>query len=58
MVRGAGFPAEVGRDLHDRATASVERFADFAIATEVPQPQTWQVPRETFDDLLLRHAAR
>jgi flavin-dependent dehydrogenase len=36
---------------------SVERFADFAIARGVAQPQTWQVPRERFDELLLRHAA-
>src|SRR5262245_52945955 len=36
----------------------VDRFADFAISTEVPAPQTWQVPREWFDELLLRHAAR
>jgi flavin-dependent dehydrogenase len=35
----------------------VERFADFAISSEVPSPQTWQVPREQFDELLLRHAA-
>jgi flavin-dependent dehydrogenase len=35
----------------------VERFADFAISPEVPAPQTWQVPRDRFDELLLRHAA-
>src|SRR6476620_5770951 len=37
---------------------SVERFADFAISDAVPQPQTWQVRRDLFDELLLRHAAR
>jgi flavin-dependent dehydrogenase len=36
---------------------SNERYADFAIAPGVASPQTWQVPRATFDDLLLRHAA-
>ena len=35
----------------------VERFADFAVSSEVPSPQTWQVPRAQFDELLLRHAA-
>jgi flavin-dependent dehydrogenase len=34
----------------------VERFADFAIAPGIAQPQTWQVPRARFDELLLRHA--
>jgi flavin-dependent dehydrogenase len=39
------------------ADGSNERYADFGIAPAVPRPQTWQVPRATFDDLLLRHAA-
>ena len=39
------------------ATARAERYADFGVAPGVPTPQTWQVPRATFDDLLLRHAA-
>ncbi|MGH9371161.1 MAG: NAD(P)/FAD-dependent oxidoreductase [Vicinamibacterales bacterium] len=57
LVRDAGFPHKWGATFitHD---GSVERFADFAIAREVPRPQTWQVPRERFDDLLLRHAGR
>src|SRR5919108_1285487 len=56
LVRGAGFPQKWGATFmtHD---GSVERFADFAIARGVAQPQTWQVPRERFDELLLRHAA-
>ena len=56
-VRQAGFPQKWGATFitHD---GSVERYADFAIAREVPQPQTWQVHRERFDELLLRHAAR
>ena len=57
IVRNAAFPRKWGATFitHDGA---VERFADFADTGEVPQPQTWQVPRERFDDLLLRHAAR
>jgi flavin-dependent dehydrogenase len=35
----------------------VERFTDFGIVSEAWSPQTWQVPRDQFDDLLLRHAA-
>jgi flavin-dependent dehydrogenase len=57
LVRNAGFPEKWGATF-STYDASVERFADFAIAREVPRPQTWQVPRERFDDLLLAHAAR
>ena len=39
------------------ADGAFERFADFATAPEVRRPQTWQVPRAEFDDVLLRHAA-
>jgi flavin-dependent dehydrogenase len=59
LIRSAGFPQKWGATFmtgdDDR-----ERFADFAVARrrEVPQPQTWQVPREHFDELLLRHAVR
>ena len=57
LVRGAGFPRKWGATFIT-ADGYVDRFADFAISGEVPQPQTWQVPRETFDDLLLQHASR
>ena len=56
LVRTVGFPEKWGATFTTH-TGWMERFADFAIATEVPQPQTWQVPRERFDELLLRHAA-
>jgi flavin-dependent dehydrogenase len=56
VVRAAGFPKKWGATFM-RADGSSERYADFAIAPGVPSPQTWQVPRATFDDLLLRHAA-
>ena len=36
---------------------AVQRYADFGVAPGVRAPQTWQVPRATFDHLLLvRHA--
>ena len=28
----------------------------FTTAPDIPMPQTWQVPRATYDDMLLRHA--
>jgi hypothetical protein len=40
---------------HDGSAA---QYADFARAVETPTPQTYQVPRERFDDVLLRHAQR
>ena len=57
LVRAAGFPQKWGATFMT-ADGGVERFADFAMAPDVPQPQTWQVPRAQFDELLLRHAAR
>ena len=57
LVREAGFPRKWGATFMS-SDGSVERFADFAISDEVPQPQTWQVRRDLFDELLLRHAAR
>lgn len=56
LVRGAGFPEKWGATFctHDRR---IERVADFGLAPEIPRPQTWQVPRARFDELLLRHAA-
>ena len=55
-VRSAGFPEKWGATFMS-ADGGVERYADFTAARGVPIPQTWQVPRATFDDLLLRHAA-
>jgi flavin-dependent dehydrogenase len=56
LVRSAAFPRKWGATFMT-PDGRVERFADFAISSEVPSPQTWQVPREQFDLLLLRHAA-
>jgi FADH2-dependent halogenase len=35
-----------------------ERYADFAVAVETPTPQTFQVPRAKFDQVLLEHSRR
>jgi flavin-dependent dehydrogenase len=35
-----------------------EQYADFASAVETPIPQAWQVLRERFDEILLRHAGK
>jgi FADH2-dependent halogenase len=56
LVRAQGFPQKWGATF-GTADGTIERFADFATSPEVPAPQTWQVPRAEFDELLLRHAA-
>jgi flavin-dependent dehydrogenase len=57
LVREAGFPQKWGATFMS-ADGRIERYADFSAAPGVPAPQTWQVPRATFDDMLLRHASR
>jgi flavin-dependent dehydrogenase len=57
VIRGAGFVQKWGASFMSEDD-EVERYADFSHAPEVPQPQTYQVPRERFDQLLLEHAAR
>lgn len=56
LVRGAGFPQKWGATFMS-ADGRIERYADFAVAPGVRAPQTWQVPRAAFDEMLLRHAA-
>lgn len=56
LVRAQGYPAKWGATF-GTGDGAVERFADFATSPEVRAPQTWQVPRAEFDELLLRHAA-
>jgi flavin-dependent dehydrogenase len=55
-IRAAGFPQKWGATFMP-ADGSVERYLDFSTSPDVSAPQTWQVPRATFDHLLLRHAA-
>ena len=56
LVRQAGFPQKWGATFMT-GDGRVERYADFAVAPDVRAPQTWQVPRATFDHLLLQHAS-
>lgn len=56
LIRQEGFPRKWGATFMS-ADGSIERHLDFGAAPGVPTPQTWQVPRARFDDLLLRHAA-
>jgi flavin-dependent dehydrogenase len=56
LVRQAGFPEKWGATFMT-ADGGNERYADFSVAPGVRSPQTWQVPRAAFDELLLRHAA-
>jgi FADH2-dependent halogenase len=57
LIAQAGFVDKWGASFtsHDGRAA---QYADFARAVETPRPQTWQVPRDRFDEVLLRHAER
>jgi FADH2-dependent halogenase len=56
-IAAAGFVQKWGASF--RAWhRDVEQYADFSAAVETPTPQTFQVLRERFDDVLLRHAER
>jgi flavin-dependent dehydrogenase len=56
VVRAAGFTEKWGATFLP-ADGSIERYLDFGTAPGVGTPQTWQVPRARFDELLLTHAA-
>jgi flavin-dependent dehydrogenase len=55
-VAAAGFTRKWGASFGP-GDGSTESYADFTVSPEIPYPQTWQVPRERFDELLLHHAA-
>jgi flavin-dependent dehydrogenase len=55
-VVAAGFVRKWGASFLSQ-DGGVEQYADFAQAVETPTPQTFQVPRARFDELLLDHAA-
>ncbi len=55
-VVAAGFTRKWGASFGP-GDGSMESYADFSVSPEIPYPQTWQVPRERLDDLLLQHAA-
>lgn len=56
-VAGAGFVPKWGATFLSTDGAS-EQYADFAQAVETRRPQTYQVPRAKFDELLLDHSAK
>ena len=57
VVAAAGFVEKWGASF-TTADSSADQYADFAQAAEVPTPQSYQVPRATFDQVLLEHAAQ
>lgn len=57
VVAAAGFVQKWGASF-TTADGGSYQYADFARASEVPRPQTYQVPRAEFDRVLLEHAAR
>jgi flavin-dependent dehydrogenase len=56
-IDAAGFVRKWGASFWT-LDGSLEQYADFSEALETPTPQTFQVPRATFDDLLLRHSEK
>lgn len=56
-MAAAGFVEKWGASFtsHDGGAA---QYADFSRAAETPAPQTYQVPRARFDEVLLRHAQK
>jgi FADH2-dependent halogenase len=56
-VAAAGFVQKWGASF-TTANGEADQYADFAQAWEVPKPQTYQVPRAKFDQVLLEHARR
>lgn len=56
-IAEAGFVQKWGASFR-AFDGTTEQYADFAVAVETPTPQTIQVPRATFDEILLRHSAR
>ncbi len=56
-IAAEGFVQKWGASF-TTATGDADQYADFTQAYEVPRPQTYQVPRARFDQVLLEHAAR
>jgi FADH2-dependent halogenase len=56
-VAAAGFVHKWGASFTN-ADGGAAQYADFSLACESPRPQTYQVPRATFDQVLLDHAAK
>ena len=56
-IAEAGFVKKWGASFRT-VDGTREQYADFQFAAETPSPQTFQVPRATFDEVLLRHSER
>jgi flavin-dependent dehydrogenase len=56
-VAASGFVEKWGASFRG-PDGAVERYADFQNAPETPAPQTFQVLRERFDEILLRHSEK
>jgi len=56
-IAEAGFVQKWGASFR-AFDGTTEQYADFEAAVETPTPQTIQVPRAKFDEILLRHSAR
>jgi FADH2-dependent halogenase len=56
-VAKAGFVEKWGASFWE-IDGTPAAYVDFTSAVETPAPQTFQVPRARFDELLLRHAER
>jgi len=56
-VAKAGFVEKWGASFWE-IDGTPAAYVDFTAAVETPAPQTFQVPRARFDELLLRHAER
>jgi FADH2-dependent halogenase len=56
-IAAAGFVQKWGASFWT-LDGAIEQYADFVEAVETPTPQTFQVPRATFDELLLRHSEK
>lgn len=56
-IAEAGFVRKWGASFR-AIDGGTEQYADFEAAVETPMPQTFQVPRAKFDEILLRHSAR
>jgi flavin-dependent dehydrogenase len=56
-IAASGFVEKWGASFQP-SNGAFEQYADFAAAIETPTPQTFQVLRERFDEILLRHAEK
>jgi len=56
-IAEAGFVKKWGASFRT-VDGGTEQYADFQFAAETPSPQTFQVPRAAFDEVLLRHSER